>query len=116
MSSALQRHHAAALKVGSSPLGLCLTFVCCMCLKRGAGMTAKSRSGMHIPQCLTPLCGVQDVPNLLADRADIAISTDIDFGLHQLHVSDTNGSPTNPATSTAGRIMAKLPSPLGHLV
>ena len=70
---------------------------------------------MCSPPCLTPLCDVQDVANLLADKADIAISTDIDFGLHQLHVSDTDSSAADLAPFTAeGRILAKLPSLLGH--
>ena len=76
---------------------------------------AASLLDMCSPPCLTPLCDVQDVANLLADKADIAISTDIDFGLHQLHVSDTNRSAAEPAAFIAeGRILAKLLSLLEY--
>ena len=78
-------------------------------------MTAVFMVGMCSLPCLTPLCDVQDVANLLADKADLAISTDIDFGLLQLHVSDTDRSAVELASSAAGRILAKLPSLLGDL-
>lgn len=49
--------------------------------------------------------GVQDVANLLADKADISISTDIDFGLHQLEEADTKpGAVAHPPLHT-GRVM-----------
>jgi len=33
---------------------------------------------------------LQDIGDLLADKAALTISTDIDFGLHQLQKTDTN--------------------------
>lgn len=114
LSSNLQKHHAAALKVGKCPVPVrsCrppLHVSDCV------GKNAASPLDMCNPPFLTPLYDVQDVANLLADKADIAISTDIDFGLHQLHVSDIDRSAAKPASSSSeGRILAKLPSLLRH--
>ena len=49
---------------------------------------------------------LQDVADLLADKAALSISPDIDFGLHQLQDLDTQSSSVLSSTKHSGAFLA----------